>query len=327
MAQEQRTICPHDVALRYLAASVTLAFLAQGPASAGEVVIVLSGKEAPYAAAQDEAAKRLGEQGCRVTTVQMTEVTKDTVAARKVDVYLAVGTKAAVFLHDLVKPPAQLVYCMVSQPAKAGLTEGAAASGICTDVPLRAQFELIRKAMSGVKTIGMLYRADTPASEGILKEAQQALPKDLRLVSTALDKHDSVAEAIENLLAQKPDIIWTAPDPSVYEGTTVKALLLASIRGNTPVFGFSAGFVKAGALMGIGVDPRAQGEQAAAMTASLLGRTTEKPTSTPADAHVVEPPKFQIVLNLIVADRLSISLPAPLIETASQVVKPQEEKP
>src|ERR1035437_9933042 len=100
MAQDQRTISPHHVVLRYLTLSVTLAFLAQSCASAAEVVIVLSGKEAPYAAAQDEAAKRLGEQGHSVTTVQMAEVTKDTIAAKKVDIYLAVGTKAAVFLHD-----------------------------------------------------------------------------------------------------------------------------------------------------------------------------------------------------------------------------------
>src|ERR1035437_2737781 len=164
MAQDQRTISPHHVVLRYLTLSVTLAFLAQSCASATEVVIVLSGREAPYAAAQEEAAKRLGEAGHSVTTVQMTEVTKDTVVAKKVDVYLAIGTKAAVLLPDLAKPPAQLVYCMVSQPAKAGLTEGAPASGISTDVPLRAQFELIQKAMSGAKTIGMLYCSNDSSS-------------------------------------------------------------------------------------------------------------------------------------------------------------------
>ena len=139
-----------------------------------------------------------------------------------------------------------------------------------------------------------------------------------------MDKHESVAEAIENLLAQKPDIIWTAPDSSVYEVTTVKALLLASIRAKTPVFGFSAGVVKAGTLLGIAIDPRTQGQQAAAMMVAMLNRPAG---AKPAADHVVEPPKFQIVLNLIVADRLSVSLPAPLIEKANQVFKPQEEKP
>ena len=297
---------------------MALAFLSQSSAPAGEIVIVLSGTEAPYAAAQEEASKRLTE-GHKVRTAQMDDVTEATVAAQKVDIYLAVGTRAAVKLHGLVKPPAQLVYCMVSQPAGAGLTKDAPASGISTDVPLKEQFDLILEAMPGVKMIGMLYRSDTPSSADILKEAQQALPKGANLVSTALDKQPAIADAIENLLSQKPDIIWTAADSSVYEATTVRALLLASLRANTPVFGFSRGFVKAGALLGIAVDPRSQGEQAAAMTAAMLNPPAG---AKPAPPHVVEPPKFQIVLNLIVAEKLSIQLPDKLIQKAGEVFKP-----
>jgi hypothetical protein len=40
----------------------------------------------------------------------------------------------------------------------------------------------------------------------------------------------------------------------------------------------------------------------------------------------VEAPKFQVVINLIVADRLSIPLPAEMIRTADVVVHPEEDK-
>ena len=52
MARDQRTICLGNVVLHYLTVSAALVFLAQNFASAGEIVIVLTSKDAPYAAAQ-----------------------------------------------------------------------------------------------------------------------------------------------------------------------------------------------------------------------------------------------------------------------------------
>ena len=355
MVQDEWTIRSKHQAIRCLVMAVVLALLQRAPSSAAEIAIVLSGEESPYAVARDGASKVLTQEGHGVKALQLSQLTKDIKAAMspKVDVYLAVGTRAAVLLHEQVKPPARLVYCMVAGPDRLGLTQGAPAGGVSTDVPADAQVKLILRAMSGTKTIGMLYRSDAPASEALLKEIQQAVPKDMRLVNVAVDRHPSVAAAIEALLGQKPDIVWTAPDPSVYDTATIRALLLASVRQRIPVFGFSTAFVKAGALLGVGVDPHTQGEQAAAMTLEMLkrppvstGSTTkpalgstaqspaERPASTtqqavggPAGTHAVQPPIFQIAVNLVAAESLSITLPAELIESATHVFKPEGEKP
>jgi ABC-type uncharacterized transport system substrate-binding protein len=237
---------------------------------------------------------------------------------------------------------------MVARPQNAGLTQGPAAGGISMDVPVGEQIALMTRALGKIKTIGMLYCSDVPASAAMQKEMEQAMPAGVRLLAVDVKKHQSMADAIAALLAQGPDIVWTAPDSSVYDGATIRSLLLASVRNRIPVFGFSTAFVKAGALLGIGIDPRAQGEQAATMVAGVIksrakgagavskpagGNTTTSSASATSvaassPACVVEAPKFQVVLNLIVAagDRLSISLPAEMTRSADVVFRPEEDK-
>ena len=59
------------------------------------------------------------------------------------------------------------------------------------------------------------------------------------------------------------------------------------LRTNVPVFGFSPAFVRAGALVGVGVDPAAQGQQAATLTAvTVVAARTDGPL-TAADQGFV----------------------------------------
>jgi ABC-type uncharacterized transport system substrate-binding protein len=63
-------------------------------------------------------------------------------------------------------------------------------------------------------------------------------------------------------------------------------------------------------LVGVGLDPANQGTQAATLVIDhLAGKTT-----TPVVA-----PNFDICLNLVVAQKLSITVPKPLLERAKQV--------
>jgi ABC-type uncharacterized transport system substrate-binding protein len=323
--------------LTCLAAWVALAAPATGPLLGAEITIVLSGEEAPYVAARDAASKALASQGHAVQVLQLRDLTK-AATDRKADVFLAIGTKAALALHEAVKPPARLVYCMVPDPARSGLAQGLPACGISMEVPFEVQVDLMLKAVEKAKTIGMLYRSDVPASLAMMKELEQCAPKGVRVLGVSVDKHPSVAAAIDALLDQKPDIIWTAPDAAVYDTAAIRALLLASVRRQVPVYGFSVPFVKAGALLGTGIDPRAQGEQAAGLVPDLLkapaapaasadsSGATPVASSQSASAHVVMPPKFEIAVNLVVAQRLSLTLPEGVIAKATQVFRPDEDK-
>ncbi|MDY6912957.1 MAG: ABC transporter substrate binding protein [Planctomycetota bacterium] len=287
-------------------------------ASAARIAIVLSAEAKPYRQVEAELKARLKKLDHTTETFMLADVNRDLARfAGKTDAFLAVGTKAADWLHRNLRPDKPLTYCMVSDPRAAGLTKGRQTLGVSTSVPVKAQFQTIADALPGTKSLGMLYRSRTTKGTALLKQAKGALPRGWRLEAVDVDKHASVAKAIEALLARDVDIVWTAPDASLYKTATVRSLLLAAVRQKTPIFGFSPAFVRAGALLGVGVSPVDQGEQAATLTDRLL-------TKQAGAGQAV--PKFEIAVNLIVAEKLSVSLPETFVKRARYVFKRDRKK-
>jgi putative ABC transport system substrate-binding protein len=62
-------------------------------------------------------------------------------------------------------------------------------------------------------------------------------------------------------LRERFDFVWCLPDGVLYQGPTVSAVVLASIRYRVPLIGFSEGLVRAGALVGFYPDYRDIGRQ------------------------------------------------------------------
>jgi len=288
---------------------------------AATLVIVLSGDAAPYAQAESGCRGILEEQKHTVRTVQLKELTDNGLDAigKPTDAVIAIGTPAAVYLHMQLPASIPLLYCMVSNPAAARLTEGNKICGVTTDIPMKCQIPLISQVLPKAREFGILYRSDTPDGQRLLKSVQNNLPNGWKLHAVAVDKHDSMATAIDDLVSQHVDIIWTAFDPHVYDTAAVRSLLLAALRADVPVFGFSPSIVHAGALLGTGVDPKGQGQQVAGLALRWLANPSD-PTllpTQPADG-------FLIAINQIVADKLSIQLPADLLERAAFVFKGDE---
>ena len=71
-------------------------------------------------------------------------------------------------------------------------------------------------------------------------------------------------------LRGKADFVLTRPDGSLYNSTTVKPLILASLEHRLPIVGFSASFVRSGAAVGIYPDFRDIGLQTAALAQKFL---------------------------------------------------------
>jgi len=320
----------------WVAAMVMLAaILAQARAAgAAQILVVLSGDEVPYREAAGAAQDSLARLGHTVRSIPLAEFAKDSLnpAAQGYDALVAIGTEAAVSLHEQVKSQAKLVYCMVAHPEAVGLVGDPSVSGISTDVPIDAQVKMIAEALPKLRTVGMLYRSDVDKSTALLKTVQAAMPKDWRLEAVAVNKYEAMADAIDALLEKNVEIVWTAPDSSVYDVATIRSLLLAAIRRKTPVFGFSRAFVQAGALLGTAIDAKAQGEQAAALTDRLLQRpqAASQPTTKAATLGkdgISEPPRFQTVVNLIVAEKLNLTVSEDVVRRATYVIKPDKEQP
>ncbi len=300
---------PRVFLLLMVVSSPTL--VAQTERARAEVVVV-SGTAPPYMEAAKAAAKQLEAQGYHVHSVKEADIAMWDPVKSPACAVIVIGSQAANLVRTKA-PDLLMSYCMVGDTKAAGFEGHASVVGVTTAVPLAPQFELIRRALPTVHRIGMLHRS---TARGLRPaEVEAALPASLTLHAVDLAKTESVATAIDQLLADKVDIVWTAPDPTVFDSATVRTLLLRALRANTPVFGFSDSFVRAGALLGINVDPARQGAQASDLLLARL-RDGQNP-----DGTMPLPPDFTVGVNLTVANHLQLTLPDAVVKEAKLVVE------
>ncbi len=203
------------------------------------------------------------------------------------------------------------MYCMVADPEKIGLENGQEnVVGVSVTMPVKEQFTIIQKAIPTLRSIAMLYRSSSHKSMMTLIDVKEHLPNNWTLEAIDVDKSESMADAIAELFLRDVGLIWTMADSAIYNRATVNHLLLSSLRQQVPVFGFSGSFVKAGALLGLDADPVLQGEYAASLVVNGFDDDTlnDKPVSS----------GVTIAVNMVVANRLGISLPADVVKWSSK---------
>ncbi len=284
---------------------------------AADVVIVKSSDAEPYSQAEESLKSSLAEHHHVVRSVLLADVAAKGIESTvgKAGAVVAVGTPTAALLQKKLPAPIPLVYCMVPNPAGIGLAEGRASFGVTTDVSLPVQLQTISESLPNARNIGILYRSDNQEGPRLLKMMEKSLPAGWHLEAVAVNDHPSVAAAIDALTRKRIDVIWTAADTSVYDSAAVRALLLSALRNKIPVWGFSPAFVRAGAILGVGVDPRAQGTQAAGITLKLL----LNPEVSMERVH--SPQAYQLAVNLIVAEQLGVELPESVVRRAQFVFR------
>lgn len=281
-------------------------------ASSSVVYLVLSSEARPYQQAADALVVSLEKQDVRARVFvakKLIRIAPDYASDfYKKAVWVAIGSRSAALLYEVLPAKTSLVYCMVANPGKIGLLGGREnVAGVSVTKPVQEQFAIIAKAMPTLRTIAMLYRSSSVKSMLTLADVKANLPASWKLEAIDVDTAESMAAAITDLFRRSPDLIWTMADSSIYNRATVNSLLLTSLRQQVPVFGFSGSFVKAGALLGLNADPVLQGEYAASL---VIGKLRGKPQNSPVISSGVT-----VAVNQVVADRLGISLPPAIIGT------------
>lgn len=272
-------------------------------ASDRQVTIVLSSDAAPFLAAQRALAEALGAHGIASAVRDPSAVDPPAPGV----VVVAIGSLAAA---RSVETAERMVYCLVADPAEAGVAGRDGIRGVPMQVPLRDQLALCAQLLPRGRRIGMLYAEADRDSLALLAAARSALPPEWSLEAVAVDRHAGAADAIAELIDRRVDIVWTAPDPGIYSAATVRALLVAALRHRLPVFGFSQPFVRAGAVIGVGIDPAEHGRQAADLARRMLAG--EPVTADP------EPP-YTVYVNRLVAEQIRLRIPPELRAVAEEV--------
>ncbi|CAG0965185.1 hypothetical protein PHYC_00943 [Phycisphaerales bacterium] len=278
-----------------------------------EALVVLSREAEPFRKCEKAVAARLKESGWTVRTVVIDD--KGRVGGGEAaDRVVAVGTEAATWAKSRASEGTSVVFCMVADAEGAGLTAQPNISGVLSEVPAAAQMSLIREALPKAGRVGILYKEGSARGERWLAAMRdEALKVGLSVDAQRVESKEKLGDALSLLLKRRVDVLWTMPDGGLYDASTLKAVLRATLEEGVPVFGFSTPVVRAGALVGVGIAPEAQGAQAGALMIDLAGR------KGPA-AEIVDP-AFEVGVNLVVAERLQLSVPGGVVEKATHVFK------
>ena len=294
---------------------------AASPAPTGppvSITIVLSGPQAPYRELATDLTRRIADEGRVIRTVSLGTFEKDedepTTETGERTLFVAVGTSAAEWLGKHADDSIPIVYAMVTGIESTGLAERPRTAGVRGEVSLRAQLELVSEALPAARTVGMLFRASDPDSKRLRDQLSAALQEGWALQAVDVGEHASASDAIDALLATRPDVVWTGIDRPLIRDRTISWLLLHALRAKVPVFGYAPPCVERGALLGIGISPSRQARQAAALVQEMLA----VPADSPRPARH-EDPDFALWINTDAARKLGIDLPPELVARAAHV--------
>ncbi|MFM1906586.1 MAG: hypothetical protein RLZZ591_263 [Pseudomonadota bacterium] len=290
--------------LRLVLLAVWIA-LASGLSQAANIVLVSSDGTASYADVARAVRAELERSGVPAQEIEDYKLSdlppEGSVTPR---LFIALGSRAAAALAErddripllcAVVPKAVMERLVASNVSKSG-----GLFGVALDQPTGRQLDLIRFALPKARRLGVMWSAD---SRSTTAELLSALPvRDLRAVSPYVEPGDQILPALKKVLTEA-DVLLALPDPNIFNRNSVQNILLSTFRANVPVIGFSASYVRAGAVLGLYATPDQIGRHTASLARSLLaGRM-------PATA-VQAPKEFVVDVNEQVMRSLGLSLNA-----------------
>ena len=247
------------------------------------VLLVTSSTVGAFDEAVEGVRSGLGS-AARLVTVDLSaahgaDAVSTQVNGKDVRLVVAVGNNA--LQQALSSSSTPVIATMILRQDLASYSARAPVGAVVLDVTLAEVLSSLARVFPGKARVGMVRRMDAgdPSDATLVAEARAA-----GIVLTVVDcpRPDLLLPSFL-ALKERVDFVWCPPDGTLYNGTTVKPLILASIENRLPVAGFSANFVRAGAAAGIYPDYRDLGVQTGELARRFLAgenTTLESPRKT-----------------------------------------------
>jgi len=232
--------------------------------------------------------------------------------AGKIALIVAMGPMAAQLAREKA-PELPLVFCMVQDPAKAGLLGIPNVAGVAFGIPVKNQLAAFRMVNPRAARIGVVYNVDNVGR--LVQEAQKAASVvRLVVVERPVGSDKDVPQALRSLLKGDDEVhaVWIPPDPILLGEEARRFILAETLKAGKPVYTFSSQLVAEGALVSDGPDYASIGEQAGDLVNRLSG---------PEKGAKIEMlvPKAELMINGKMAQRLRIEIPDDARRLASKV--------
>ena len=214
-----------------------------------------------------------------------------------------------------------IVFAIGSDPVETGLVVslnrpgGNVTGATFLSVELGAKrLELLRDLLPKIASIGLLVNPNNPNAAVQTKEMQvatTALGLQLNIVSAG--SQSDFDNAFETLVGQRTDALVLSADPFFFSHRD--QLVALAMRSPVPAIYYAREFALAGGLISYASSFGDSFRQAATYVGRIL--KGEKP----ADLPVLQPTKFELVINLKTAKALGLQIPDRLLAVADEVIE------
>src|ERR1700738_3374616 len=319
-------------ALSSAAVAWPLAARAQQPAMPviGYLSSTSSGPYAPFVAAFQEGLKETGFVAGQNVTIEyrwaegqfdrLPELAAELVRRQVVIIAVGGGGVTALAAKDATST-IPIVFAFGTDPVKLGLVASLnRPGGNITGVSYLAvelgpkRLGLLREILPKAAAIGFLMNPGSPNTTFDLPDMEAAartLGQQLIIANASNDLE--IGTAFEALMQQRADALAIQADPFLFSRRTHLAAL--ALRDKIPTIYFERDFAAAGRLLIYGTDFVAATPQAGIYAGRIL--KGEKP----ADLPVLQPTRFQLVINIKTAKALGLEIPPKLLALADEVIE------
>jgi putative ABC transport system substrate-binding protein len=176
------------------------------------------------------------------------------------------------------------------------------------------RLELLREAIPGVSSLAMLVNPNYPsAADEVASVQASARDLGLRIAVLNAPAESDFEPAFATLTQQKTAGLLVTDDPFLQSHREQLARLAA--RHAIPTIYFSRDFCDAGGLISYGPNL----SDAYRLVGVYVGRILKG--EKPADLPVIQPTKFELVINLKTATALGLTVPPTLLIRADEVIE------
>jgi putative ABC transport system substrate-binding protein len=242
-------------------------------------------------------------------------------AQRPVDIIVSTGGESAALAAKSATSTIPIAFVIGGDPVVSRLVAsynqpGGNATGIniLTAALEPKRLGILHQLVPQAETIAVLLNPNFPPYERQLRDVQEAaraIGLKIHVLRVATDRE--IDAAFDTVVQEHIAAIMVAADP-FFDTRRSKLVALAASHAVPTMYHFRE-FAAAGGLMSYGIDSLDTYRQAGVYAGQILRG------AKPANLPILQPTKFEFVINLKTAKALGVTIPSGILSTADEVIE------